>query len=231
MGAASRNSSVQFATVDDRLGTLAIADVLELIDSEQDHQPHVAMVAVENTHMPSGGTVWDVADLEALKGAIGARPIHLDGARLFNAVVASGVAASTIAASATTVMTCLTKGLCAPVGSLLAGPSHLMDAARVERKRLGGSMRQAGVLAAAGLVALDTMIDRLAEDHERARVLAQQFAQASRIELRRHELSDQHRVLQPPPSSSDRARIGHARRRGGDRRTPTRAFCHPRRRE
>jgi threonine aldolase len=178
MGAASRNSSVQFATVDDRLGTLAIADVLELIDSEQDHQPHVAMVAVENTHMPSGGTVWDVADLEALKGAIGARPIHLDGARLFNAMVASGVAASTIAASATTVMTCLTKGLCAPVGSLLAGPSHLMDAARVERKRLGGSMRQAGVLAAAGLVALDTMIDRLAEDHERARVLAQQFAQA-----------------------------------------------------
>ena len=178
MGAASRNSSVQFATVEDRLGTLAIADVLELIEAEQDHQPHVAMVAVENTHMPSGGTVWDVADLEALKGAIGARSIHLDGARLFNAVVASGVAASTIAASATTVMTCLTKGLCAPVGSLLAGPSHLMDAARVERKRLGGSMRQAGVLAAAGLVALDTMIERLAEDHERARVLAQQFAQA-----------------------------------------------------
>lgn len=178
MGAASRNSSVQLVTVDDTSGTLALSDVLELIDAEQDHQPHVTMVAVENTHMPSGGTVWDVADLVALQGAIGQRPIHLDGARLFNAVVASGVAASSIAAPATTVMTCLSKGLCAPVGSLLAGSSTLMEAARVERKRLGGSMRQAGVIAAAGLVALDTMIDRLADDHVRARALAGQFARA-----------------------------------------------------
>jgi threonine aldolase len=178
MGAASRNSSVQLVTVDDSRGTLALGDVLELIDAEQDHHPHIAMVAVEDTHMPSGGTVWDVADLVALKAAIGRRPIHLDGARLFNAVVASGVAASTIAAPVTTVMTCLSKGLCAPVGSLLAGPSNLVDAARVERKRLGGSMRQAGVIAAAGLVALDTMIDRLADDHVRARALAEQFALA-----------------------------------------------------
>jgi threonine aldolase len=178
MGAAARNSSVQFVGVDDSRGTLVLSDVLEIIESEEDHQPHVAMVAIENTHMPSGGTVWKLGDIEALAGAIGNRPIHLDGARLFNAVVASGTSAAQFAAPATTVMSCLTKGLCAPVGSLLAGPADLMVRARTERKRLGGSMRQAGVVAAAGLVALDTMIDRLAQDHSRARALAQLFAQA-----------------------------------------------------
>ena len=176
MGAAARNSSVQFATVDDTNGTLALRDVLDIIDAEDDHQPHVAMVALENTHMPSGGTPLDVADVEALARAIEGRPVHLDGARLFNAVVATGTSAAQYAAPATTVMTCLSKGLCAPAGSLLAGPADLMARARIERKRLGGAMRQAGFLAAAGLVALEQMIDRLAEDHARARALAELFA-------------------------------------------------------
>src|ERR1039457_5723584 len=178
MGAAARNSSVQFVGVDDSCGTLMLRYVLEIIDAEADHQPHVATVDIENTHMPSGGTVWKLGDLEDLSSALGTRPIHLDGARLFNAVVASGTSAAQFAAPATTVMTCLTKGLCAPVGSLLAGPTDLMARARIERKRLGGAMRQAGVLAAAGLVALETMIERLADDHLRARALAQQFAKA-----------------------------------------------------
>jgi threonine aldolase len=178
MGAAARNSSVQFVTVDDSAGTLVLADVLEIIAAEEDHQPHVAMVSVENTHMPSGGTVWDHAQFEQLARAIGDRSIHLDGARLFNASVASGRSPGELAAPATTVMTCLTKGLCAPVGSLLAGTSELMGRARIERKRLGGAMRQAGVVAAAGLVALDTMIERLTHDHARASFLAGHFAQA-----------------------------------------------------
>lgn len=173
MGASARNSSVQFATVDDARGTLALSDIIDVIESEFDHQPHVAMVAVENTHMPSGGTPWDVHDLQRLRSAVGERAIHLDGARLFNAVVATGTSAAQFCEPVTTVMACLSKGLCAPVGSLLAGPSELMERARVERKRLGGTMRQAGILAAAGIVALDTMIDRLAEDHARARRLAQ----------------------------------------------------------
>jgi threonine aldolase len=172
MGASARNSSVQFATVDDSKGTLALGDVLEIIDAEADHQPHVAMVCVENTHMVAGGTPWDVADLEALANAIGGRPLYLDGARLFNAVVATGTSAAQYCAPASVVMACLSKGLCAPVGSMLAGPEGLMGDARIERKRLGGAMRQAGVLAAAGLVALDAMVDRLAEDHARARTLA-----------------------------------------------------------
>ena len=178
MGAAARNSSVQFATVDDTNGTLELADVLEVIDAEGDHQPHVAMVTVENTHMLSGGTPWDAEDLRRLAAAIGDRSLHLDGARLFNAVVATKTSAAEYAAPATTVMTCLSKGLCAPVGSLLAGPASLMERARVERKRLGGAMRQAGFLAAAGLVALDTMVERLKDDHVRARQLAELFAAA-----------------------------------------------------
>ena len=178
LGAAARNSGVQFALVDDVTGQLNVDDVLSIIDAEADHQPHIAMVSVENTHMPSGGTPWNVRDLVALKSAIGNLPLHLDGARLFNAVVATGTSAKEFAAPANTVMTCMSKGLCAPVGSLLAGSATDMETARIERKRLGGAMRQAGILAAAGLVALETMIDRLSDDHARAKQLATLFAQA-----------------------------------------------------
>ena len=177
MGASARNSSVQFALVEDATGQLDLDRVVEIIDSEADHRAHVGAVAVENTHMPSGGTPWAVEQLAALARAV-ERPVHLDGARLFNAVVATATPAAALAAPATTVMVCLSKGLAAPVGSLLAGPADLMARARVERKRLGGAMRQAGVLAAAGIVALETMVDRLAEDHRRARQLAQLVAEA-----------------------------------------------------
>jgi threonine aldolase len=176
MGAAARNSGVQFVTVDDSKGVLDIADVEEIIDAEHDHQPHVGLVTVEDTHMYSGGVPWEVEDLRRLAGSIGDRPLHLDGARLFNAVVATGATVAETVAPVTTVMTALTKGLCAPVGSLLAGPAALIEHARIERKRLGGAMRQAGFLAAAGLVALDTMVERLKDDHVRARQLADLFA-------------------------------------------------------
>ena len=176
MGASARNSSVQFALIDDTNGMLDLADVLDVIDAEFDHQPHVSMVSVENTHMPSGGTPWELGRLESLRSAIAGRHLHLDGARLFNAVVATGTSAKEFARPATTVMASLSKGLCAPVGSLLAGPSELMQRGRIERKRLGGTMRQAGILAAAGIIALDTMVDRLSEDHDRARRLADLFA-------------------------------------------------------
>ena len=178
MGAAARNSGVQFVTVDDTKGVLDVADVEEIIDAELDHQPHVGLVTVEDTHMFSGGVPWEVEDLRRLASAIGDRPLHLDGARLFNAVVATGASVAETVAPATTVMTALTKGLCAPVGSLLAGPTALIERARIERKRLGGAMRQAGFLAAAGLVALDTMVERLKDDHVRARQLAELFAAA-----------------------------------------------------
>src|SRR4029077_14836447 len=100
-----------------------------------------------------------------------------DGARLWHAEVATGIPVADYAACATTVMCCLSKGLCAPVGSVLAGPLDVMAAARTERSRLGGGMRQAGVIAAAGLVALRTMVERLADDHRRARRLAEAVAE------------------------------------------------------
>jgi threonine aldolase len=178
MGASACNSSVQFALVDDHTGSLNQSDVLEIIDAELDFQPHVAAVAIENTHMPSGGTPWDLEDVRSLKRSLGDLPLYVDGARLFNAVVATNVSPVEYCEPATMVMACLSKGLCAPVGSLLAGPADLVAQATIERKRLGGMMRQAGFLAAAGLVALETMVERLAEDHVRARVLARLFADA-----------------------------------------------------
>jgi threonine aldolase len=170
-GAFGVNGVAQLQTVDDSSGVVAADDVAWFVEAGGSHHwLPVSAVCVEDTHMPSGGRPWPAGALAAL-AALGL-PIHLDGARLFNASVATGVPAATRAAEATTVMCCLSKGLGAPVGSLLAGDADAMEAARVERKRLGGGMRQAGVLAAAGLVALRDHVDRLAEDHARAARLA-----------------------------------------------------------
>jgi threonine aldolase len=173
-GAAARNAGVQFHLVDDADGTIAAEAVMEAVEAARNHQPRPSLVCVENTHMPADGAPWPVDRLRAVGQAAAAAglPVHLDGARLFNAEVATGMAAADLAAPATTVMCCLSKGLCAPVGSLVAGPADVVAQARVERAVLGGQMRQAGVLAAAGLVALRAMVERLADDHRRARRLA-----------------------------------------------------------
>jgi threonine aldolase len=176
LGAAAINAGIQFHLVDDDDGLVAAGDVRWVRDAAGHHQPPCSVVCVENTHMAASGAPWSLEQLDELAGAAGPLAIHMDGARLFNAEVATGVEASEMAARATTVMTCLSKGLCAPVGSLLAGPAELIEAGRVERKRLGGAMRQAGVLAAAGLVGLHKMVDRLADDHRRARRLTDAVA-------------------------------------------------------
>lgn len=176
-GAAARNGGVQFHTVDDGDGVIDPADVRWAREAAAHHYPTAGLVCIENTHMAASGAPWSTEQLAAVKAAAGDLPVHLDGARLFNAEVATGVDAADIAGYATTVMSCLSKGLCAPVGSLLAGPRDVIDAGRIERKRLGGAMRQAGVLAAAGLVALTKMVDRLADDHRRARRLADAVAE------------------------------------------------------
>jgi threonine aldolase len=176
LGASARNASVQFHTLDDTDGSFDPNGVTEAVAAADYHQTAVSLVCVENTHMASGGTPWDLAALRAVADAAGELPVHMDGARLFNAEVATGVRAAELAAPATTLMSCLSKGLCAPVGSLIAGPADVIRAGRLERKRLGGTMRQAGVLAAPGLIALRTMVDRLADDHARARLLAEAVA-------------------------------------------------------
>lgn len=166
-GAAGRNAGVQFHAVCDSSGSFAPDDVIYAVDSSRHHHPQVSLVCAEDTHMASGGRPWAAGSLAAVAAAAGSVPVHLDGARLFNAEVATGVGASVRAAAAVTVMCCLSKGLGAPVGSLLAGPADVIAQARTERTMLGGTMRQAGVLAAGGLVALGN-VERLAEDHRRA---------------------------------------------------------------
>jgi threonine aldolase len=178
-GAAARNAGVQFHIVADEHGAWGAEEVTRAIEASAHHQPKIGLVCVENTHMPANGAVWPLESLGAVAVAASdaGLPVHLDGARLFHAEVAAGVSAAAYAEGATTVMCCLSKGLCAPVGSMLAGPADVMVAARAERSRLGGGMRQAGVIAAAGLVALRTMVDRLADDHQRAALLAETVAE------------------------------------------------------
>jgi threonine aldolase len=176
-GAGGRNAAVQFHTVDDAGGTISPDDIAWVKAAAQHHYPRPSLVCVENTHMPANGAPWPLESLKAVRAAAGDLPVHMDGARLFSAEVATGISARDYCAEVTTVMSCLSKGLCAPVGSVLAGPADLISEARSERQRLGGGMRQAGVLAAAGLVALQTMVDRLADDHARAARLAEAVAE------------------------------------------------------
>jgi threonine aldolase len=176
-GAGGRNAGVQFHTVPDDDGLLQPADVTWALEAASHHYPTVGLVCIENTHMPADGRAWPLEAVHDVVRAADGVPVHMDGARLFNAEVATGTPAADYGRAVTTVMCCLSKGLCAPVGSLLGGPADVMAAARAERQRLGGGMRQAGVIAAAGLVALRTMVERLADDHRRARTLADAVAE------------------------------------------------------
>ena len=148
------------------------------------HQPITAAVTFENTHNRHGGIVWP---LDALRDASYAAHdhglrVHLDGARIFNAAIVLGVEVSEIADCADTVSFCLSKGLACPIGSIFCGSERDVEEAKRWRKRLGGGMRQVGVLAAAGLIALDKMVDRLAEDHANARTLAEGLSEMPGVE-------------------------------------------------
>lgn len=175
-GAAALNSGVQFHTLPDEDGTISPAGIRWAIEAGNHHMPKPSLICIENTHMASSGVPWHPADLSAVLQAAGDLPVYMDGARIFNAEIATGVPAADACAGTVSVMCCISKGLCAPVGSVLAGDADMISEARVERHRMGGAMRQAGVIAAAGLVALDTMIERLADDHRRARRIAESVA-------------------------------------------------------
>ncbi|MEZ0397005.1 MAG: low-specificity L-threonine aldolase [Anaerolineales bacterium] len=159
-------------------GSLALADIEAAIRPDDVHAPVSRLVCLENTHNRCGGTFQTVEYTRAAADLAHARglAVHLDGARLFHAAAALGVTASELAAPVDSVTFCLSKGLCAPVGSVLCGSADFIRKARRVRKLLGGGMRQAGILAAAGIVALETMVERLGEDHARARRLAEALA-------------------------------------------------------
>ncbi len=167
-------SACQARTIPGHRGAMDLNRVEAAIRADNIHYPRTALICLENTHNRAGGTVLPPGHLEEL-AALARRhglPVHMDGARVFNAAIAKGRTAAEVAAPVDSVMFCLSKGLAAPVGALLAGSRELIAKARRYRKLLGGGMRQAGILAAAGLVALDTMVERLAEDHANARELA-----------------------------------------------------------
>jgi len=159
-------------------GTLRLEDIEAAIRPDNVHFPRTRLICLENTHNRCCGVpltpqyTGAVADLARRRGL----DIHLDGARLFNAAVALGVNVKELAASVDSLSICLSKGLAAPVGSVICGSKAFIAEARRVRKVLGGGMRQAGVLAAAGIVALEKMVDRLREDHDNARRLAEGIA-------------------------------------------------------
>jgi threonine aldolase len=166
-------------------GTLTLSDIEGAIRPDNVHFPRTRLIVLENTHNLCGGhpldtdymtAVGDVARRHGLK-------IHVDGARFFNAAVALGVPAAKLAAEADSVSFCLSKGLGAPVGSVVCGSQDFISETRRARKVLGGGMRQAGVLAAAGIVALDEMVERLADDHANARKLAEGLAEMPGISI------------------------------------------------
>lgn len=159
-------------------GTLAFDDLRSAIRPNDIHHPRSKLIILENTHNRCGGTVLSREYTEAVGGFAHEKGLHLhiDGARIFNAEAASGVAARELAAPADSITFCLSKGLCAPVGSVLCGSKEFIGKALRLRKMLGGGMRQAGVLAAAGIIAVQKMSKRLAEDHRRASVLADGLA-------------------------------------------------------
>ena len=149
-----------------------------MTDPRSGHEPVTKLVSLENTHNSAGGRVWPRAELEALVETcreLGLR-VHLDGARIFNAAVASGVPAAELARPFDTVQICLSKGLGCPLGAVVAGSAELMVKARRAKHLFGGAMRQAGIVAAAGVYALEHHVERLADDHARARRLAEGLA-------------------------------------------------------
>ncbi len=166
-------------------GALTVDAVRRAIRPAVYYLARTGLIALENTHNMAGGTIFPQAEAEGICDLARGHgiPVHLDGARLWNAAIASGRSAAVLARPFDSVMFCLSKGLGAPVGSMLVGPQSFIDEALRVRKRLGGGMRQAGVLAAAGLVALEQNLARLADDHAHARRLAARLAAIDGLEV------------------------------------------------
>jgi threonine aldolase len=171
-------SAVQPRTLRGRHGILDPEDIRQAIRPPNIHYPRNTLIALESSHNRGGGTVYPLATLREVQNIARSNglAVHLDGARVFNACVATGTPVREVASQADSVTFCLSKGLAAPVGSVVVGSQAFIDRARRARKMLGGGMRQAGILAAAGLVALEKMVERLREDHENARHLGERLA-------------------------------------------------------
>lgn len=188
VGAAAVIAGVQLRTLKSNKGELDPEEIASKIRGEDIHFPRTGLICLENAH--SNGRVIPLRNMREIYGIAQQQgiPVHLDGARLFNAAVYLGVEAAELTRCCDSVMFCLSKGLCAPVGSILAGSKEFIDKARKGRKLMGGGLRQAGFLAAAGLVALKEMIQRLAEDHDNARLLGEELSKIPGIKVNLEDL-------------------------------------------
>jgi threonine aldolase len=216
-GAFAQLSGVATRTVEGRYGVLNVAQLRDLIRPDNEHMVRTRLVWLENTHNRGAGRIQpyqNVVDICRWAEQNGLRR-HLDGARLFNATVASGVALRDWAQHFDTVSVCFSKGLGAPVGSALAGPKDLIRLARRHRKVLGGGMRQAGIIAAGALYALDNHIDRLAEDHTNARLLAEAIRATEGLELQPPEIDTNMAIFRVDPALATAAQLVSALHQSG----------------
>ncbi len=184
-GGSTLGGSPMWVVANHANGMLDIEQVKAGIADESDeHVAATALLCIENTHNRCGGTVLNVEQIETLSNLAHTHgvAVHIDGARIFNAATALGIPVSKLVSSVDSVMFCLSKGLSAPVGSMLVGNKDFIRRAHRARKLLGGGMRQAGIIAAAGIVALEQMVERLADDHEHCKQLAQGLADYPQID-------------------------------------------------
>ncbi len=185
-GASTIGGSPMIVVSTDQDGMLAPHEVqINISDGSDEHSAPTALLCIENTHNRCGGTVLSVAQVEQLSNLAHTHglAVHMDGARVFNASIALAVPVSSLVRTVDSVMFCFSKGLSAPVGSMLVGSREFVHRAHRVRKLLGGGMRQAGILAAAGIIALEQMVDRLAEDHETCKQLAYGLADYPQIDI------------------------------------------------
>jgi len=207
-------------------GTLLLDEIEAAIREDDPHYPITRLVALENTHNRCNGVPL-TAEYIKLVGDLAKKNrlfLHIDGARIFNATVALGIPASKLVTPADSVTFCLSKGLCAPVGSVLCGSKQFVAKALRVRKQLGGGMRQAGILAAAGIIALEKMVERLAEDHARAKRLADGLEEMPQISITppqtnivRFQLQDGSKMKAEnlvPALEKEGIRVGHGGRWG-----------------
>jgi threonine aldolase len=182
-GAPAIIAGVQLRCISSPAGILQPDELKKRLRKSSLHTPATSLICLENAH--SSGRVVHLEEMDTVKSIASQRglPVHLDGARIFNAAAALGCTAREIADRVDSVMLCLSKGLCAPVGSLLAGTTEFIEAARYKRKIMGGGMRQAGILAAAGIIALTEHPPLLSEDHKRAKRLAHGLAEIEGIQI------------------------------------------------
>ena len=188
VGASAVIAGVQLRTLETANGIMSPKDVLNAIRVDDIHEPETGLICVENAH--GCGAVVPLCILKEIKeiSENHSIPVHMDGARIFNAAVSLGVDVKEIAACSDSVMFCLSKGLAAPVGSMLAGSKEFIKRARKYRKLMGGGMRQIGILAAAGIIALEKMTDRLQEDHDNAKYLAEELSKLPGVEVKEDRL-------------------------------------------